>query len=245
MVAEGLRQLQANGVGIGLADITLENACVNADIARSSSHSAWAINDDYTPQVTYQRAVLKAWLLTREKSMFADAAQGELLELFADPDNPPSSSAIIRKASQAAYEAGYGLRDDGERTAGDYLSSDMALRYAIASHPPERQDTEALGWLREGEVMNRRDRVEDSYKPFGELLGLQPKPEIGELAYELFGLAVAALVEGVGLRNHILPEMNLDKPLYPTPEGEAPAFLIGLCVEALVPVFFEPMTEES
>ena len=244
MVAEGLKQLQLQGVGVGLDRITLESACNAADIARSSSHSAWAIDDENTPQVTYQRAVLRAWLLDRESSLFADAAQNALVELFADPENPPAASMIIRTAVHASFEAGFGINDPNERNVGDYLSTDMALRYAIASQPPDRQDGEALGWLRQGEVKNRLNRVEDSYKPLGTLLGMQPRPELGELAYELFGVVVAALVEGIGLRNRILPEMNLDKPLFDTPIGEPPAFLIGMCVEALVPVFFVPVPEE-
>lgn len=241
MVAAGLRQLQLEGIGLGLDRITLEAACLTADIPRSSSHSAWAIDDSYTPQVTYQRAVVRAWLLEREDSLFADAAQSALVDLFADPENPPSASAIVRTSIQSAFEAGFGIDDPAKASEGDYLSTDLALRYAIASRPDEGRDDEIAGWLHEGETSNRRDRIEDSYKPLGTLLGMQPKEAFGELAYELFGIVVATLLEGIGLRNRILPDLNLGRARYSTGDGEAPATVLELCVEAIVPVFFEPV----
>ncbi len=244
MVEIGLRQLQAEGVGLGVDHLTLESACLEGQIPRSSSHSAWAIDDDFTPQVVYQRAVIKAWLLERESSMFADSAQAALVELFADPDNPPSASTIVRTAIQASYVVGHGLHEDGRRGA-DYLSTDLALRFSIASQPPEMRDEDVQAWLRTGEVSNRADRIEDSYKPLGTLLGMRPRPELGEAAYELFGIAVASLVEGIGLRNQVLPELNLEKPLYEGEPGETPPLLIGLCVEALIPAFFEPVPADE
>jgi len=244
MVAVGLRQLQEEGIGIGVDHLTLESACVAAEVPRSSSHSAWAIDDDYTPQVMYQRTVLKAWLLERENTMFADTAHDALVKLFADPENPPSSSAIVRTSIQAAFKAGYGLQEE-QRNDGDFLSTDMALRYAIASQPPGQRDQEISGWLRQGETANRANRIEDSYKPLGTLLRMRPRPEFGESAYELFGIVIASLVEGIGLRNQVLPEKNLDKPLFDVEPGETPPLLIGLCVEAMVPVFFEPVPEDE
>lgn len=243
MVAEGLRQLQEHGVGLGVEHLTLESAYLAVDVPRSSSHSAWAIDDAHSPQETYQRAVLKAWLLDRESSMFADAATEALGVLFADEANPPTASTIVRTAIQAAFVAGYGIdSDDGD---GDYLSTDLALRYAIASPPRDQRDAEILGWLQTGEKANRADRIEDSYKPLGVVLGVQPKAQFGEAAYQLFAVAVASLVEGIGLRQRILPELGLDKPVYPVADGEAPPMLIGLCVEALIPTFFEPASKDA
>jgi len=245
MVAAGLRQLQLEGIGLGLDRITLEAACLTADIPRSSSHSAWAIDDNYTPQVTYQRAVLRAWLLEREDSLFADAAQNALVELFADPNNPPDASAIVRTSIQSAFEAGFGLDDPDRAGEGDYLSTDLALRYAIASWPDEGRDEEIPTWLKQGETLNRQDRIEDSYKPLGTLLGIRPKEAFGELGYELFGIVVASLLEGIGLRNRILPDLHLGQTRYSTVAGESPATILELCVEAMVPIFFEPVPADD
>lgn len=245
LVAEGLRQLQAHGVQIGLDHITLEAACAATDVPRSSSHSAWAIDDEYTPQALFQRTVLNAWLTTREDSMFAVAAQDALVDLYKEPDSDPAPAEVVRAAIQAAFFEGFNAGARADNGGGAYLSTDLAIRFAIASQPNSERDEEILAWLREGEVGNRSDRIDDSYKPLGALLGMQPRPEYGERAYVLFGIAIAALVEGIGLRHEILPELGLDQPLVPTPEGGVDALLIGVCVDALVPAFFEPIPSEG
>jgi hypothetical protein len=243
MVAEGLRLLQEHGVWIGVDHVTLDAACIATDVPRSSSHSAWAIDDDYTPQVTFQRAVLRSWLNERENSMFADAATEALGRLFA-AENAPTKSAIVRTAIQAAFEEGYNVGDKAERVGGDYLSTDMAIRFAIASQPAAERDPELLASLRSGELANRSRRIEDSYRPLGEILQMRPKEVYGEKAYVFFGIVIASLVEGIGLRNAILPELELDKPLFDGRAGDVPTLLIGACVEALIPVFFEAISDE-
>lgn len=242
MVAAGLRQLQSEGIGLGLDHLTLESARLDADIPRSSSHAAWSIDDEFTPQASFQRAVIQAWLLERQNTMFSDAASASVGTLFSDPENPPSASLIVWTAINAAMRAGLGV-EGGEqgRTGGDFLSTDLAIRYAIASQPADERDQQMLDWLRVGELGDRAKRIDDSYKPLGELLGLRARPEFGEAAYEMFGVVVASLVEGIGLRTRILPEHNLDKPLIGNDEGDSSATLVALCVEALIPVFFEPV----
>ena len=242
MVAEGVRQLQERGIEPGVEHLTLENAYSALDIPRSSSHSAWSIDAEHTPQVTFQRAVLKEWLLERESTMFADSAAAAIAELYETTDGGPSRGSVIRTAIQAAFHAGLGQVGE-DRTDGDYLTTDLALRFAIASQPPSDRDPEVEEWLRQGEVSNRQDRIEDSYRPLGELLGLRPKAEFGESAYGFFAIAVASVVEGVGLRHRILPELELDKPLFEAADGEAPTLLVGLCVESLVKTFFEPVAD--
>lgn len=242
LVDEGMRQLQLHGVQIGLDHLTLEAACAATDVPRSSSHAAWAIDDDYTPQALFQRTVLHAWLTSREDNMFAEAAQDALQELF-ERSSDASSSEIVRTAIQAAFFAGYGANGRTATDGGAYLPTDLAIRYAIASQPGDERDEQIVEWLRVGELSNRADRIEDSYKPLGALLGMKPRPEYGDRAYVLFGIAIAALVEGIGLRHAILPELELDQPLVPTQPGGVDELLIGVCVDALVPAFFEPTDE--
>ena len=79
----------------------------------------------------------------------------------------------------------------------------------------------------------------------GELLGMKPRAEYGERAYVLFGIAIAALVEGIGMRHAILPELELDKPIFPAVGDDEPTMLIGACCEALVDSFFEPIDPTS
>ncbi len=245
MVEAGLAQLQSRGIGLGLDHITLESCRLEVDVPRSSSHSAWAIDDDYTPQDAFRREIIRAWLLDHEDSLFADAASEAVAELFTDPQNPPTSSAVIRTSIEAAFRAGLSLDSEEGRHGADYLSTDLAVRHALNSRPVGDRDDDALEWLRTGDRANRLSRVEDSYRPIGELLGIAPRPEFGELAFELLALVVAALVEGIALRTRLFPELGLDKPLYPTPAGDPAATLIGLSVEAMIPVFFEPVAQED
>ena len=245
MVAEGLRQLQERGVELGIEHLTLESAFLALEIPRSSSHAAWSIDDDYTPQETYQRAVLKKWLLERESSIFADSAREALMALYADPASPPSEGSIMRTAIQAAFAAGMGLTGAIERGDGDFLSTDLALRFALISQSPPERDSEIEDWVSSGERTNRHARIEDSFRPLAQVMGYRPRPEFGERAFLIFAIVSAALVEGIGLRHRIMPEWELDQPLLETEEGEAPKELIGICIEALVPVFFEKIPKDE
>jgi hypothetical protein len=183
------------GSVVGVDHLTLEAVCAAADVPRSSSHSAWAIDDDYTPLSMFQREVLRAWLTERENSMFADAAQDALTRLFSDPENPPTAPEIVRTTIQSAFYEGY--------------------------------------------------NTGDSFRPLGSLLAMRSKAIYGESSFIFFGIAVASLVEGIGLRNTILPELELDRPMFPTPPGDVPTLLIGACVEAIIPIFFEPIPDQQ
>ena len=243
MVAQGLRQLQERGVGLGVDHITLEQTFLALDIPRSSSHAAWSIDDDYSPQELFQRTVVKEWLLERHNTYFADSTREALVELFADPDRTPSAGSIIRTAVQAAFAAAIEPAVGNERGDGGFISTDSALRFALASQTRAERDDEIADWVRSSEIAKREARVEDSFRPLAELLGLRPKPEYGEDVYRLFATVVASLIEGVSLRHRLVPEWGLDQPLVEAPEGEASITLLGTCIEALVPAFFEKIPE--
>ncbi len=238
LVAEGLTQLQNRGVHIGLDHITLESACAATDVARSSSHAAWANDDGYSPQSLFQRTVLRAWLTSQEDTLFADAAQDAVMKALDQWGEALTKGDIIRFAIQAAYLAG-STSDDGAE--GDFLSTDLAIRHSIASRPDSERDVEMLGWFQHADVDNRNQRIEDTYKPMGELLQMEPRPEYGESAYQHFAIAVAALTEGIALRRSVMPHLKLDDPIKDVPGENAPALLIGVCVEALVEAFFRPI----
>ncbi len=53
LVAEGLRQLELVGMDFGVEHLTLEAACALTNVPRSSSHAAWAIDDEYAPQALF------------------------------------------------------------------------------------------------------------------------------------------------------------------------------------------------
>lgn len=240
MIEAGMEMLQARGVSLGLEHITLEAACREKDIPRSSSHSAWAIDDRFTPQEMFQREVVRSWLFEREGTLFADAAQQAVAELLGRVEEPKVGD-VLRAGVQAAFAVGMG--DSPE--AGDFLSTDMALRFAIASQPADERDPELLQWLSEGEQANRQKRVEDSYRPLAALVGREPRPEFGDDAYEIFSVVVAALVEGLSLRTLLMPDVNLTDPIPGTENDAVPANVLGACLEALAPVFFQPIADED
>jgi hypothetical protein len=73
---------------------------------------------------------------------------------------------------------------------------------------------------------------------------MRPKEVYGDKAYVFLGIVIASLIEGIGLRNSILPELELDKPPFDGAAGDVPTLLIGACVEAIIPVFFETIGDE-
>lgn len=237
MLEAGLEQLEREGVHYGLEHITLEAAWRVADVPRSSSHSAWAIEDEHMPQVTYQRAVLQRWLSDREGLMFATAAEQALTEAFEEHGDRLTKGEIVRVAIQAAIEAA--VEPDGEGRGSGFLSTDMALKHAVASQPASGRDPDVAGWVRDTEVSQREKRIEDTYKPLGALLGIRPRPEFGEAAYEHLALAVAALVEGIAMRHHVIPDRAYATAPIRDDGSSVVATLLGVCVEALVDTFFE------
>jgi len=242
LVAEGLRQIELVGMDFGLEHITLEAACVTTNVPRSSSHAAWAINDDYAPQAFYQRSVLQEWLEQREGLTFAESAETSLANAFEARGEQMDRHEIARVAIQAALEAGLSPDEDGQGSG--LLSTDMAIKHTLASQPANNRDPEIVDWVRESELGNRAARIEDSYRPLAELLGLQPRVEYGDAAFGHLALAVAALVEGIAMRELVIPEFDVaDKPIRKVADGEAPATLIGVCVEALMDKFFEPVPQ--
>jgi len=238
LVAEGLRQLERVGLDFGVEHLTLESACVETNVPRSSSHAAWSIDDDFTPQALYQRRVLKEWLATREGRSIAAAAEKALTSARESAALDIRGNDLVRVAAQAALQAG--LTPDDGRGSG-VLSTDMAIKHTLASQPASLRDPEIEGWVREAEERTRAERIEDSYRPMAKLLGLQPRPEYGDAAYRHVAIAIAALTEGITLRELVTPELGLaNDPVRDVETDTAPATLLGVCVEALVEKFFEP-----
>jgi hypothetical protein len=242
LVAEGIKQLESVGMDFGVEHLTLEAACAVTNVPRSSSHAAWAIDDDYAPQALFQRTVLQEWLTTREAATFADAAQTALAQALEDHGDGLSAHDIIRIGIQAALESG--LQPNEEGVGSGLISTDMAIKHTLASQPAENRDPEIVAWARDAELANRADRIVDAYRPIANLLGLKPRPEYGEDAYAHVALAVAAIVEGVTMRELVIPELNVARAsIRPLGDNGVPATLVGVCVEAIVDKFMMPIED--
>ena len=242
MLDAGMAQLEREGVQYGLEHLTLEAACLATDVPRSSSHAAWAINDDYTPQTLYQRTVMQRWLEDREGLLFAAAAETALVEAFAEHGEGLSRGEIIRIAIQAAIAAA--VKPDEHGVGSGFLSSDMALKHALASQPADERDPEVADWVRRTEIEQRAKRVDDTYRRLAELLSMKPRAEYGDEAFEHLALAIAALTEGITMRHLVLPERDYATRSVRDDGSKVPTTLLGVCVEALVDEFFEPVDGE-
>jgi len=225
----------------GVEHITLETACASTNVPRSSSHAAWAIDDDYAPQALFQRTVLRQWLQTREGSIFAEAAQ-EATAHALEQHGELTGHEIARVAIQAALEVGLSPNDQGDGTG--LLSTDMAIKHTLASQPASSRDPEIVAWASEAETKNRAERIDDAYRPLGKLIGLRPRSEFGDAAYGHLALAVAALTEGITMRELVLPELGVARSqIREEPASPIPSTLLGVCVEALIDKFFEPQPD--
>lgn len=241
MLSAGVAQLEREGVQYGLEHLTLEAACSATDVPRSSSHAAWAIDDDYTPQTLYQKTVMQQWLEEREGLLFAEAAETALTEAFAEHGDGLSRGEIVRVAIQAAIAAA--VEPDEHGVGSGFLSSDMALKHALASQPADERDPEVVEWVRTTEVEQRNKRVEDTYRRLADLLSMEPRKEYGDEAFQHLALAIAALTEGITMRHLVLPERDYATRSIRTDGSKIATTLLGVCVEALVEEFFVPIGE--
>ncbi len=237
MLAAGVAQLEREGVQYGLEHLTLEAACLATDVPRSSSHAAWATNDDYTPQTLYQKTVMQSWLEEREGLLFAEAAETALTKAFAEHGDGLSRGEIIRVAIQAAIAAA--VEPDENGVGSGFLSSDMALKHALASQPTGQRDPEVEAWVRTTEVEQREKRIDDTYRRLADLLGMKPRADYGDAAFEHLALAIASLTEGITMRHLVLPEREYATRSIRDDGSAIATTLLGVCVEALVDEFFE------
>lgn len=237
MLDAGMALLERDGVQFGLDHLTLEAACLATDVPRSSSHAAWSIEDDYTPQALYQREVLRRWLSEREGELFASAARNALIAAYELRGDALTKGEIIRIAIQAAIASAVDPGEDGGGSG--FLSTDMAIKHALASQPPDARDPEVAAWVRETEVSQRERRIRDTYRPLADQLGLRPRPEYGQDAFHHLAVSVAALTEGITLRHLVVQDHDYASDSIRDDGSDVPSTLLGVCVEALVDLFFE------
>lgn len=240
MLESGVAMLQRHGIEIGVDGLTLEAICIEQDIARSSSHAAWAIDDRFSPQETFQRAVLQRWLRDSEATLFSAAATTAISEVLSEDAN--AMALAIQRGTEAAFIAAMERYEAGD---GDFISTDMAMRFALASQREEERDSDVFQWVQESEARNRHDRIENLYKPMSELIGVVPKATLGDDAYRFYSIVVAALVEGFTLRRLLSPELDCLTSIGPSIHGDYDESVIAACIQALIPVFFEAKPESE
>jgi len=242
LVEQGMRHIESVGLDFGFDHLTLEQACVEANVPRSSSHAAWAIHDDFAPQALYQRSVLEAWLAARKNRTFAEAVNAELQRAFERHGDVLTQDDVLRIAGQAALEAD--VHEHEDHTSTGVLAADVAIRHTLASQPVERRDPDIAQWVASSEANNRAARIADIYRPLAELLQIEPRPEYGDDAFDHLAVSIAAVREGIVMRASVASDPSVVRRSIRNGDTRGiPATLMGVCVEALVDKFFQPRSE--
>ncbi len=230
LVERGLAALHERGLSVGLDAVTLETAFREADLPRSSAYAAWASQDPaQTPQETFQREVLRRAIRSRLGDLSATADTGQSVLDALDPDAAPAQNLrnVLRAGSEVNFAIGI---------SSTIWRLVMALQALLGATPGAEVDEELAGWLSAAEAELRETSIATIYRPLGELIGFEPRPEFGEQAWELMAISAGAFAEGLvarhrldGARPHLT---DIDR------DGE-PWTLLALGLEALVHQFFD------
>ena len=117
---------------------------------------------------------MRTWLDEREGLRFSLATEKALARVFEERGDSATSGDIIRACIQSVLLEATAV-DDRDAGSG-FLSTDMAIKHAVASQPPADRDPEVLEWVRRAERENRAARVADTFRPMAELLNMRPRP---------------------------------------------------------------------
>lgn len=190
LIAAGLEQLIADGFSLGLDHITLERALRHAGLPRSSAYNVWAAGEGSpSPQEQFQREVLHRLLFDhlsgREFNEITTAAAEALRD--ADPDAPTSAvlSELVRRAGKANIDA---------TATSEFWRLRIAAQNASAHLDGKPGYEDVRRWITEAEEGWRERLIDEIYRPLTQVLGLQPRPEFGDRAWELLAIAAGALI---------------------------------------------------
>lgn len=232
LVSEGLDMFDAEGMAPTFDAITLERAVRRADVSRSSAYNVWSEDSEgRSPQ---------------------DAFRAEVVRVLIDEATAESASDAFTSAAIGAFELGLSgaelKRELVRRGANAHLASleDRrslrilnALMATVASMPADDLDRDLVDRLRASQEDWRRRLIDGAFRPFGEVLGLLPRPEFDpELVWDQFAFALMCLGDGLFNREPITDEsLRLDVISDETGSGESWT-LFGVAIEALVDRFF-------
>ena len=231
--AVGVEALCQSGMSIGLDAVNLEQAVRDADVSRSSAYAAWA-NDEFSPQEAFQRSVLMHTIESRKVTL--DDLTSRSVALFDELRGTMSMRDLMREIIRQTAQANL------ERTA-DSIGWKLVIAIGAALHsaPPEKRDEELAAWMNQSANSLRQYTIERLYKPLGEAMGLVPRPQYGDRAYELGEVAIAAVSDGFTMRYWLETRSHLDGLEHHAVEG-GPAnwSLYSMIFEQCVEMFFVP-----
>lgn len=236
LVDAGIDLLLARGVEVGLGHLSLSDAIGAAGVTRSTAYRSLS-DDELAPQAVLHRELL-TYILSRYSrtasmaSMRAEVddeleRQAKNVSSTDQEDRVHAMRAIIRVGANASY-------------ANMIRTPERAILSAIASAMRSSGvDDWRLDALIEGETALLELFVE-LYGGLAELFGYRLKPP---LTIGQFTTAGISLIEGIGLRHGINPELQIIER--PTGFGDATESwtLFAVAFEALFLGFFEPIEQ--
>lgn len=233
LIQAGLASLARQGMSVGLDAVNLEQAVRDADVPRSSAYAIWSTHDVLAPQECFQRAVLRRAAEDRTRTIEQlETTAARIVEEHAGTSSP--RELLIELVRVGGGENVVAL----SQSLGWQLM--IAVR-AILQSAPDSLDAELTLWMNDSEEEVRMSTIEQVYRPFVELLGLEPRPEFGDDAYQYGEIAASSLAEGLAMRHQLRANEYLDGIVHPEIGDPAkPWSLYALMFEQLLRVFFRP-----
>lgn len=234
LVQAGLAALARQGMSIGLDSVNLEQAVRDADVPRSSAYAIWSTHETLAPQEAFQRAVLRRAAEDRTHTI------EQLQQTAADIVETHSATMSSRQLLNELIRVGGGENEIAlSQSLGWQLM--IAVRVILQS-APSSLDEELTTWMNDSEEEARLSTIDEVYRPFVALLGLEPRPEFGERAYHYGEIAASSLAEGLSTRHKLRASEYLTDIVHPEiNDPDKPWSLYALMFEQLLRVFFQPV----
>lgn len=233
LIRAGLEALAEQGLSVGLDAVSLERAVRDAEVPRSSAYAIWSTDDVYAPQELFQRAVLRR--AAEDRTSTIEKLMATSARVYEENAETMSSRELLSEL----------IRVGGRENAIDVahtLSWQLVIAVrAILQSGKGGIDDDLVVWMNDSEEQVRQSTIAEVYRPFVELLGLKPRPEYGDLAYQYGEIAASSLAEGLAMRYQLRANEFLDDITHPGADVEDPKWsLYSLMFEQIVQLFFEP-----
>ncbi len=233
LIDAGIAALNASGMSIGLDSVNLEQAVRDAEVSRSSAYAVWS-NEGVSPQEDFQKAVLLRAIDDRRFTL--EALTQQVVELYGELAATMTPRQVFREVVRQT--ATRNVHATAESAAWKLV---IALRAILHSTREEDRDRELVEWMAESQRNLRDYTIESVYKPMAFALGIKPRPQYGERAYELGELCASAVSEGFSMRYWLDTPADLDNLQHHAVEGgEANWSMYALIFEQIVEMFFIP-----
>ena len=239
LLTAGLEALAEHGMSIGLGAVTLDHAVQAAGVSRSSAYAVWSSDDELSPQSLFQRAVLKRAVVERKETIARTHQTAvEVIERLGADAAP---ATLFRELARAT--GGVNAQAVAESRSWQLV---VALRSVLHSEPEDARDEALATWMSESERLYREETIREVYRPIAQLLGLRPRPEYGEAAYDYGEIAAASLAEGLASRYFMDTAALLDDIDRIGPDGDVEKWsLFSIVFESIVMAFFEPIDKAA